>query len=81
MPDILANAGGVVVSYFEWVQDLQRFFWGEGQVNRSLRHIMVRSFEKVWNFSQQQRVPLRPGSYMLAVEKVATAVRERGVFF
>jgi glutamate dehydrogenase (NAD(P)+) len=80
LPDILANAGGVVVSYFEWVQDLQCFFWDEAEVNDNLKRIMTRSFEEVWSFSQEMRVSLRLGAYMLAVDKVAGAVQSRGVF-
>jgi glutamate dehydrogenase (NAD(P)+) len=80
VPDILANAGGVVVSYFEWVQDLQCFFWDEDEVNRNLKRIMVRSFKEVWDFSQEQAVSLRMGAYMLAVDRVAGAVRARGIF-
>ncbi len=80
VPDVLANAGGVVVSYFEWVQDLQRFFWNEDEVRRNLERIMVESFTRVWEFSQDRVVPLRLGAYMLAVQQVADAVRSRGVF-
>jgi glutamate dehydrogenase (NAD(P)+) len=80
VPDILANAGGVVVSYFEWVQDLQYYFWNEEEVNCNLEKIMVRSFNQVWDYSQAQKVPLRMGAYMLAVEKVATAIQNRGMF-
>jgi glutamate dehydrogenase (NAD(P)+) len=80
VPDILANAGGVVVSYLEWVQDLQVFFWDESEVNAKLQRIMVDSFRDVWEFSQAQQVPLRLGACMRAVDKVASAVRERGVF-
>jgi glutamate dehydrogenase (NAD(P)+) len=80
VPDILANAGGVVVSYFEWVQDLQCFFWDEDEVNQNLKRIMVRSFKEVWDFSQEQAVSLRLGAYMLAVDRVAGAVRARGIF-
>jgi glutamate dehydrogenase/leucine dehydrogenase len=80
VPDILANAGGVVVSYFEWVQNLQRYFWDEEQVNRSLEETMVRSFKKVWEFSQDRRLTLRQGAYALAVEKVAAAIHARGLF-
>jgi glutamate dehydrogenase (NAD(P)+) len=80
VPDILANAGGVIVSYFEWVQDLQFFFWEEEKVNRNLERLLVRSFDNVWTFSHEQHVPLRLGAYMLAVDKVANAVRERGIF-
>lgn len=80
VPDILANAGGVVVSYLEWVQDLQSFFWDEAEVNRQLNSIMVRSFQEVWDFSSAQSVPLRLGAYMLAVNKVADALQVRGIW-
>jgi glutamate dehydrogenase/leucine dehydrogenase len=80
VPDILANAGGVVVSYFEWVQDLQCFFWDEAEVNDNLKRILIRSFKEVWDFSKEQGVPLRLGAYMLAVDRVAGAVHARGVF-
>jgi glutamate dehydrogenase/leucine dehydrogenase len=80
VPDILANAGGVVVSYFEWVQDLQCFFWDEAEVNHNLERILVRSFKEVWDFSQAQGVSLRLGAYMLAVDRVAGAVSARGIF-
>lgn len=80
VPDILANAGGVVVSYFEWVQDLQCFFWDEAEVNSNLKRIMVRSFKEVWDFSRAQKVSLRLGAYMLAVDKVSNALQARGVF-
>ena len=79
-PDILANAGGVVVSYLEWVQDLQRFFWEEEAVNQRLQTIMVRSMNEVWDYSQQSKVSLRKGAYMLAVHRVATAISTRGIF-
>ncbi|MBN1581028.1 MAG: Glu/Leu/Phe/Val dehydrogenase [Anaerolineae bacterium] len=80
VPDILANAGGVVVSYFEWVQDLQCFFWEESEVNRHLRRIMVEAFQRVWDLSQERRVPMRLGAYMLAVNEVARAILSRGIF-
>jgi glutamate dehydrogenase (NAD(P)+) len=80
VPDILANAGGVVVSYLEWVQDLQSFFWEESEVNRQLHALMVDSFRGVWDFSQAQEVPLRQGAAMVAVDRVAEAVRARGIW-
>ncbi|MDI6870625.1 MAG: Glu/Leu/Phe/Val dehydrogenase [Bacillota bacterium] len=80
VPDILANAGGVVVSYFEWVQDLQALFWDEDQVNAQLERIMRRSFAEVWQFAQDRRLPLRDAAYMLAVNRVAEAIRVRGIF-
>ncbi len=80
VPDILANAGGAVVSYFEWVQDMQCYFWGEAEVNGSLDRIMTRSFDTVWKYSSEQCVPLRMGAYMLAVGRVADTMRTRGLF-
>lgn len=80
VPDILANAGGVVVSYLEWVQDLQVLFWEEEEVNQRLRAIMVNSFNQVWEMSQTMAVPMRLGALMLAVDRVATALRSRGIF-
>jgi glutamate dehydrogenase (NAD(P)+) len=80
VPDILANAGGVVVSYFEWVQDLQCFFWEEAEVNRHLERIMVPSFQKVWDLSHHKGVSMRLAAYMLAVNEVASAIQARGIF-
>jgi glutamate dehydrogenase (NAD(P)+) len=80
VPDILANAGGVVVSYLEWVQDLQSFFWEEADINRTLKKMMVRSFGEVWDLCQHKRVPLRLGATMLAVDRVASAHQSRGIF-
>jgi glutamate dehydrogenase (NAD(P)+) len=73
VPDILANAGGVTVSYFEWVQDLQRFFWSESESNSRLEAIMVRSYRAVHEEAIEQRVNLRMGAYLLAVTRVAEA--------
>jgi len=80
IPDILANAGGVVCSYFEWVQDLQSFFWDEEEVNHRLENVMSKSFNEVWNFSKEKKVDMRNGAMMLAVQKVATALQKRGIF-
>jgi glutamate dehydrogenase/leucine dehydrogenase len=80
VPDILANAGGVVVSYFEWVQDLQCFFWEEDEVNRHLERIMVQSFERIWSLSRTQHVSMRRAAYMYAVNQVASAIHTRGLF-
>lgn len=80
VPDILANAGGVAVSYLEWVQDLQCFFWEETEINRTLNTIMTRSFQEVWDFAGVRAVPMREAAVMLAVNKVADAIRTRGVF-
>jgi glutamate dehydrogenase (NAD(P)+) len=80
IPDILANAGGVTVSYFEWVQGLQQFFWSERDVNLKLKDIMVQAFKEVLDMSMKHQVDMRTGAYMLAVERVADAIMKRGIF-
>ncbi len=80
VPDILANAGGVTVSYFEWVQDLQRFFWSEDEINKRLESIMVRSFEAVNTKREDQSCDFRMAAYLLAVSRVAEATQVRGIY-
>ncbi len=80
IPDILANAGGVTVSYFEWVQDRQGYFWSEKQVNDQLEDIMVASFNDVTGFAQKHAVNNRIAAYMLALDRVANAIRMRGLY-
>ena len=80
LPDILANAGGVTVSYFEWVQDLQNFFWSEQEVNAKLENIMKRAFNEVYETSKRYRVNMRVAAYILAVGRVAEATLVRGLF-
>jgi len=80
VPDIMANAGGVTVSYFEWVQDLQRFFWAEDEINHRLEAIMTRAFHAVQHKAAEQQTNLRMGAYLLAVARVAEATEIRGVY-
>jgi glutamate dehydrogenase (NAD(P)+) len=80
LPDILANAGGVVVSYFEWVQGLQEYFWKESEVNAKLNDIMSRAFDETWDLSQERGLSMRIAAYGLAVQRVAEATVTRGIY-
>jgi glutamate dehydrogenase (NAD(P)+) len=80
VPDILANAGGVVVSYFEWVQDIQQFFWTEQEVNERLRQVIKRAFGEVWEVMRERSVDMRTAAYILAVSRVAEAIKMRGIY-
>ncbi|HWN93181.1 MAG TPA: Glu/Leu/Phe/Val dehydrogenase [Verrucomicrobiae bacterium] len=80
VPDILANAGGVVVSYFEWVQGLQFFFWKESEITSRLQEIMARAFARVWNISKKERVNLRTAALMEGIRRVADAHQVRGLY-
>jgi len=80
IPDILANAGGVVVSYFEWVQNLQSFSWNLDEVNERLNSIMCNAFESVYAIHREKNLPFRTCAYMVSIKKLVTALKLRGIF-
>jgi glutamate dehydrogenase (NAD(P)+) len=80
VPDIFANAGGVIVSYFEWVQDLQSFFWEEDEINQKLRRILMRAFGEVTAIAERDKVSMRDAAYILALRRVEEAINLRGIF-
>lgn len=80
VPDILSNAGGVVVSYFEWVQNIQSLTWDEEEVNRTLEKIMIRAFNEVWDRALSYATTLRMGAYIVAIDRIVKAKKIRGIF-
>jgi glutamate dehydrogenase (NAD(P)+) len=80
LPDVLANAGGVVVSYFEWVQGLQEYFWKEDEVNARLNDIVTGAFEQTWLLNEREKKGMRLSAYGLAVQRVAEATTTRGIY-
>jgi glutamate dehydrogenase (NAD(P)+) len=80
VPDILANAGGVTVSYFEWVQDRESYFWSEGEIYQRLDRILSQAFEDVWHRSEVEATTLREAALLIGIERVAKAVQLRGLY-
>jgi len=80
IPDILANAGGVTVSYFEWVQDRQGYFWSEERVNRRLNRMMRNAFDNVFEVSEKYGITLRQAAYVYSIKRVATTLKMRGIY-
>ncbi|MCX7674684.1 MAG: glutamate dehydrogenase, partial [Bdellovibrionaceae bacterium] len=79
-PDIIANGGGVVVSYFEWVQDIMSFFWDEDDINNKLKSILIKAFDRVWDMSQERKVDLRQAALATSVERLQRAMLLRGLY-
>lgn len=80
LPDVICNAGGVTVSYFEWVQDFSSFYWSEEEIYQKLDKIILNAFDDVWNKSQQLKISLRTAAYAIACERILTARKERGIY-
>ena len=80
VPDVLANAGGVIVSYFEWVQDFSSFFWTEAEINARLEHIMLGALDAIWRLAQDKRVSLRTATFIIACQRILTARDMRGLY-
>jgi len=80
VPDVIANAGGVTVSYFEWVQDFSSFFWSEEEINERLERIMINAFNAISHVATEKQVPLRTAAFIIACSRVLEARAERGLY-
>jgi glutamate dehydrogenase (NAD(P)+) len=80
MPDVICNAGGVTVSYFEWVQDFSSFFWSEDEINVRLDKIMVEALNKIWDTADRHKISLRTATFAVACERILQAREERGLY-
>ncbi len=80
VPDVICNAGGVIVSYFEWVQDFSSYFWSEDEINRRLEQIHVEAFARIWEAAERHGVTLRTAAFLVACERILTARKERGLY-
>lgn len=80
VPDVLCNAGGVTVSYFEWVQDIASFFWSEDEINSRLDRIMTNAFDDIWIKAEENSCSLRTAAYIVACERILMARKERGIY-
>ena len=80
LPDVLANAGGVTVSYFEWVQDFSSFFWDEEEINSRLVQIMKNAFASVWQVAQDKKVSLRTATFIIACQRILHTREVRGLY-
>ena len=80
VPDVICNAGGVTVSYFEWVQDFSSFFWDEDEINVRLDRIMMNALHQIWDTADKHRITLRTATYAVACERILTARQERGLY-
>ena len=80
LPDVIANAGGVTVSYFEWVQDFSSFFWSEDEINARLVRIMKEAFAGVWQVAQEHKVSVRTATFIVACQRILSARAMRGLY-
>jgi glutamate dehydrogenase (NAD(P)+) len=80
VPDVICNAGGVTVSYFEWVQDFSSFYWTEHEINARLDTLIVEALRKIWSYADRHRISLRTPAFVIACERILAARQERGLY-